>query len=82
MHVVAKQHQNEEEGEEETPQQESEGVPNEDGAKVGGSEKQQPKAIRIEDPVEFRRSMPLFFMPAKTEVEIVDLGIHTNAEKM
>ncbi len=32
-------------------------------------------ATTIEDPVEFRRSMPLFSMPAKTEVAVVDLGV-------
>ena len=33
----------------------------------------------VEDPVEFRRSMPLFSLPAKTEVEVVDLGINKSS---
>lgn len=37
--------------------------------------------IRIEDPVDFRRSMPLFSMPPKADVEVVDLGINITGEK-
>ncbi|KAL3928885.1 MAG: hypothetical protein SGARI_004909 [Bacillariaceae sp.] len=31
--------------------------------------------IRIDNPAEFKRSMPLFAMPSKVETEVVDLGI-------
>ena len=33
--------------------------------------------ICIEDPDDFKRSMPLFSMPPKAAVEVVDLGINT-----
>ncbi len=45
------------------------------------TEETETKAIRIDDPVEFRRSMPLFSMPAKTVVDVVDLGIDTKIAK-
>jgi len=35
------------------------------------------ESIIVGNPVEFRRSMPLFSMPAKTVVDVVDLGINT-----
>jgi hypothetical protein len=33
------------------------------------------RVISIEDPAEFKRSMPLFAMPEKVDVQVVDLGI-------
>jgi len=80
VHVVAKQHE-----EEETPapaNQPEEGAPT--GGEKGGAKditEKQSKAIRIEDPVEFRRSMPLFSLPTKTDADVVDLGINTKGEK-
>ena len=34
--------------------------------------------VRIDDPAEFKRSMPLFAMPPKVETKVVDLGIKTD----
>eukprot|EP00535_Pseudo-nitzschia_heimii_P007247 CAMPEP_0197175956 /NCGR_PEP_ID=MMETSP1423-20130617/2022_1 /TAXON_ID=476441 /ORGANISM="Pseudo-nitzschia heimii, Strain UNC1101" /LENGTH=1096 /DNA_ID=CAMNT_0042625227 /DNA_START=65 /DNA_END=3355 /DNA_ORIENTATION=+ len=81
VHVVAKQH-------EEEPKSTSAGAPsdqNDDGKSAeeqepedaNGSTNKEPLSIRIEDPVEFRRTMPLFALPKKTMVDVVDLGINT-----
>jgi len=83
VHVVAKQH--EEEGDEAPAPAESQDnndAPEEEkqeGTKVGNLELS--KAIHIKDPLEFRRSMPLFSMPAKTDVEVVNLGINKVVEQ-
>jgi hypothetical protein len=80
---VAKQH--EEEGDEApvpAESQDKDDAPMEEkqeGTKVGNLELS--KAIRIKDPLEFRRSMPLFSMPAKTDVEVVNLGINKGVEE-
>merc|ERR1711935_28884 len=85
IHVVAKQHAEEETSTPVSAEVEAsaqdEGAPTETETESKGATvvtaKKQSKAIRIEDPVEFRRSMPLFSMPAKTDVDVVDLGINT-----
>eukprot|EP00536_Pseudo-nitzschia_multiseries_P006915 jgi/Psemu1/319005/estExt_fgenesh1_pm.C_1530012 len=71
VHVVAKQHELVSEAKEETPDAVS---PSDGNAKTNASE-----VIRIEDPVEFRRSMPLYSMPAKVNVDVFALEINRHA---
>lgn len=71
VHVVAKQHEVEAEPATTTESEPQEGTT----TCVGGGKTNTSQVIRIEDPVEFRRSMPLFPMPANVNVDVVDLGI-------
>lgn len=68
VHVVAKQHEENPEEGASTPEEVQK-----EKSKAGAE-----KTVRIDDPVEFRQSMPQFAMPAKTVVKVVDLGINTN----
>ena len=61
VHVVAKQHE----------EMESQTTP----AAIS-TDNVLSQATLINDPMEFRRSMPLFSMPTKIDVEVVDLGIN------
>lgn len=70
VHVVAKQH----EGKENAPAVETQ----EETTKKKDIAIKPSKVVRIEDPVEFRRSMPLFAIPTMPRVEVVDLGITTS----
>ena len=88
VHVVAKQH--EEEQEKPAP---TTGAPAEQGSSsveeeekqpedANGGTKKEPTAVLIEDPIEFRRTMPLFALPKKTNVDVVDLGINKKGNNM
>jgi len=68
VHVVAKQHEVAPEAGEKA---------SENGNTVAGKTKiNASEVICIDDPVEFRRSMPLYSMPAKVNVDVVALEIN------
>lgn len=72
MHVVAKQHEATAKSAPATTESEPQQGTT---TSIGGGKTSTSQVIRIEDPVEFRRSMPLFSMPANVNVDVVDLGI-------
>jgi hypothetical protein len=81
VHVVAKQHEEEEQKQQDETKTSAEPTEKIQEGVEAISAKKECKATRIEDPVEFRRSMPLFSMSPKADVEVVDLGINIKVEK-
>jgi secreted Zn-dependent insulinase-like peptidase len=79
VHVVAKQHEEEETKASAEPTEEKQ---KEAETSSSAAKKERKASILIENAVEFRRSMPLFSMSPKMDVEVIDLGINTKvAEK-
>ena len=66
VQVVSKQH------EEAIAAEEEEGAAKSDG---GVSPSLDSRTVLITDAIEFKRSMPLFAMPSKVDIDVTDLGI-------
>jgi hypothetical protein len=84
VHVVAKQHEDEVSGGAAAETALSAAADKEE-EKVGGEEEEmkEPEAktdaaavIRIDNPIDFRHSMPLYPMPPKANVDVVDVEIN------
>ena len=86
VHVVAKQHEDEDSGGGGTAVAAETALTAADKEEnLGGEEKEMKEpelktdaaaVIRIDNPIDFRHSMPLYPMPPKANVDVVDVGIN------
>jgi hypothetical protein len=87
VHVVAKQHEDEDAGGgiAAAAAETALAAADKEEEKVGGEEEEtkEPEAktdaaavIRIDNPIDFRHSMPLYPMPPKANVDVVHVGIN------
>ena len=85
VHVVAKQHEDEDEDGGGTAVAAETALTADKEEILGGEEEEmkEPEAktdaaavIRIDNPIDFRHSMPLYPMPLKANVDVVDVGIN------
>ena len=85
VHVVAKQHEDEDGGGAVAVAAETALAAADKEEKLGGEEEEMKEpevktdaaaVIRIDNPIDFRHSMPLYPMPPKANVDVVDVGIN------